>query len=71
MNRKKEKYATLAAKLDAMSPLKVLTRGYAMARTDGGEVIKSVRQVQPGDIIRVTLSDGNLTAAVTEKEENL
>ena len=61
----------LTAKLDAMSPLKVLTRGYAMARTDGGEVVKSIRQVQPGDIIRVTLSDGNLTAAVTEKEENL
>ena len=68
---KNRQFVGLTAKLDAMSPLKVLTRGYAMARTDGGEVIKSVRQVQPGDIIRVTLSDGNLTAAVTEKEENL
>ena len=68
---KNRQFVGLTAKLDAMSPLKVLTRGYAMARTDGGEVIKSVRQVQPGDIIRVTLSDGNLSAAVTEKEENL
>ena len=68
---KNRQFVGLTAKLDAMSPLKVLTRGYAMTRTDGGEVIKSVRQVQPGDNIRVTLSDGNLTAAVTEKEENL
>ena len=68
---KNRQFVGLTAKLDAMSPLKVLTRGYAMARTDGGEVVKSIRQVQPGDIIRVTLSDGNLTAAVTEKEENL
>ena len=68
---KNRQFVGLTAKLDAMSPLKVLTRGYAMARTDGGEVIKSIRQVQPGDIIRVTLSDGNLSAAVTEKEENL
>ena len=68
---KNRQFVGLTAKLDAMSPLKVLTRGYAMVRTDGGEVIKSVRQVQPGDIIRVTFSDGNLTAAVTEKEENL
>ena len=68
---KNRQFVGLTAKLDAMSPLKVLTRGYAMARTDGGEVIKTIRQVQPGDIIRVTLSDGNLSAAVTEKEENL
>ena len=68
---KNRQFVGLTAKLDAMSPLKVLTRGYAMARTDGGEVIKSIRQVQSGDIIRVTLSDGNLSAAVTEKEENL
>ena len=68
---KNRQFVGLTAKLDAMSPLKVLTRGYAMARTDGGEVIKSIRQVHPGDNIRVNLSDGNLTAAVTEKEENL
>ena len=42
-----------------------------MTQTDGGEVVKSVSQIQKGDTIRVTLSDGSIQAAVTEKEESL
>ena len=68
---KNRQFVAFTAKLDAMSPLKVLTRGYSMTQTDGGEVVKSVSQIQKGDIIRVTLSDGTIQAAVTEKEENL
>ena len=63
-------FVALTSKLDAMSPMKVLTRGYAMTLTRDGEVLKSVSQIQKGDIIHVTLSDGKLTAAVTDKEEN-
>ena len=51
-----------------MSPLKVLTRGYALVRTAEGEVLRSVRQVNPEDRIVVSLSAGTLTAAVIEKE---
>ena len=51
-----------------MSPLKVLTRGYALARTGDGDVLKSVQQVNVGDEIIVNLSDGRLRAAVSEKE---
>ena len=68
---KNRQFVALTSKLDAMSPLKVLTRGYSMTQTDGGEVVKSVSQVQKGDTIRVTLSDGTIQAAVTDKEENL
>ena len=68
INRRKQHYIGLTAKLDAMSPLKVLTRGYAMAQTDRGEVLRSVSQVEENDTITVTLSDGRLTAAVTGKE---
>ena len=67
---KNRQFVALTSKLDAMSPLKVLTRGYAMAQSEGGEVIKSVHQIQTGDTLRVTLSDGSITASVTEKEEN-
>jgi len=66
---KQRHFVALTSKLDAMSPLKVLTRGYAMAQTDGGEVLKSVRQVEAGDRIRITLSDGKFTASVMQKEE--
>lgn len=70
INRKKQRYIANVSKLDAMSPLKVLTRGYAMAQTDGGEVIKSVKQVNSGDSIHVAISDGVLTAQVSLVKEN-
>ena len=70
VNRRKQHYVALTAKLDAMSPLKVLTRGYAMAQDESGEVIRSVRQVQSGAQIRVSVSDGQITAAVSEVKEN-
>ena len=71
VEQKHRKCTALTAKLDAMSPLKVLTRGYAMTQTDSGEVVRSVKQINPGDKIKVTLSDGYLTAAVMDKEEHL
>jgi exodeoxyribonuclease VII large subunit len=64
------KYLALAAKLDAMSPLKVLTRGYSMTTGPDGSVIHSVKQVGQGDKITVSLSDGKLTATVEGKEES-
>ena len=70
INQKKQRYIANISKLDAMSPLKVLTRGYAMAQTEEGSVIKSVRQVNKGDSIRVAISDGILTARVSEVKEN-
>lgn len=70
IHRAKNRYIGVTAKLDAMSPLKVLTRGYAMAQTEEGSVLKSVSQVNPGDNIRISISDGTLSAAVTEVKEN-
>ena len=61
----------LTAKLDAMSPMKVLTRGYAMTQTESGEVIRSVAQVATGENIRISLSDGCLNATVTDVKENV
>ena len=70
IHRAKNRYIGVTAKLDAMSPLKVLTRGYAMAQTEEGSVLKSVSQVNPGDNIKISISDGTLSAAVTEVKEN-
>ena len=66
----KARYIAMTAKLDAMSPLKVLTRGYAMAQSEDGTVLRSVSQTQPGDQINIHLSDGPISAAVTEIKEN-
>ena len=70
LTRKNQRYIAAVSKLDAMSPLKVLSRGYAMAQTQEGTVIRSVRQVEPGQRIRISLTDGKLSATVTEKKED-
>ena len=68
--RNTQRYIALTAKLDAMSPLKVLTRGYSMAQNDRGEVVRSVSQVELGERIGISFSDGRVYATVMEKKEN-
>ena len=70
ISRNNQRYIALTAKLDAMSPLKVLTRGYAMTQASDGTVIRSVKQVESGERITVSLSDGKLSATVMDKKEN-
>jgi exodeoxyribonuclease VII large subunit len=65
----KQRYIGLAAKLDALSPLKVLTRGYALPQHQDGSVLRSVKQVRQKDRLRVTLADGSITAEVLEVKE--
>ncbi len=67
LTQKNQRYIAAVSKLDAMSPLKVLTRGYSMAQTEGGQVLRSVQQVELGERIRISLSDGSLSATVMEK----
>ena len=71
ITRKNQRYIAAVSKLDAMSPLKVLTRGYSMAQTKSGVVLRSVQQVELGERIHISLSDGSLSATVMEKKENV
>ena len=67
-----QRFVGLAASLDAMSPLRVLGRGYAIAEDGRGQAIKSVKSLSPGDVITVELCDGRadcLVQSVTEKPE--
>ena len=61
--RKKHNQVALAASLDAMSPLRVLTRGYTMATNENGEIVWRTADLTPGDRLCLRLSDGS--AAVT------
>ncbi|MCK4519062.1 MAG: exodeoxyribonuclease VII large subunit [Candidatus Omnitrophica bacterium] len=64
---KKSDFKTHCAKLDALSPLAVLGRGYSIVRgrtTD--KVIKSVKDVIKGDVLETTLSDGKFSSVVRE-----
>ena len=69
IHQKQQNYIGLTAKLDAMSPLKVLTRGYAMAETGEGKVLKSVKDIEIGDKMKITFNDGHVYATVSDKEE--
>lgn len=65
---KNQQYISLAAKLDAMSPLKVLSRGYALPQLSDGNVLRSVEQIHQDEILKLTITDGSITAKVIEKE---
>lgn len=67
ITRKSQRYIAAVSKLDAMSPLKVLSRGYSMAQTEEGALLRSVEQVELGQRIHIRLSDGQLSATVMNK----
>ena len=69
IQRKRQRYIAAVSKLDAMSPLKVLTRGYSMAQKEDGEVVRSIHQVEQGERITVSMEDGKLSAIVMDKKE--
>ena len=69
MGEERERFARLAASLDALSPLKVLGRGYAFTRDEGGKVVTSVKQVSVGGELNVRLADGELKCEVKERRK--
>ena len=66
IDRVRQQFVAQVSKLDAMSPLKVLTRGYAMVSDDEGTIIRSASGASAGDTITVRFSDGHLRANVIE-----
>jgi len=62
--KKREHYTRLAASLDAMSPLKVLGRGYAIARREDGSLVKGSSDVSKGDRLKVRLLKDEIACIV-------
>jgi len=62
--KKRDRFTRLAASLDAMSPLKVLGRGYAIAKLDDGAVIKSAKDVSSGDRLIIRLQKDEVKCIV-------
>ena len=70
LSAKKQSYVRLAASLDAMSPLRVLSRGYAIASKQDGEPVRSVKRLEAGEHISLRLADGSadcLVESVSDK----
>lgn len=64
LRTKRQELAEAAAKLNGLSPLGTLGRGYSLTKDDSGRVVRSVSQVNSGDIINVTVADGEFSARV-------
>ena len=56
----------LARSMEAVSPLATVARGYSiLTRTDDGQLVRSVSQVQPGDAVQAKVGDGVIDLQVT------
>lgn len=71
LERKKQGLGASVGKLEALSPLAVLQRGYAVAQNAGGEVATSAKAFAPGDRITVRFADGAAYATVDEIKEQV
>jgi exodeoxyribonuclease VII large subunit len=69
LDRSQQRVRVAAGKLDGLSPLAVLGRGYSLTRTAAGEIVRRARQVAPGDPVRVLLHEGRLDCTVVETKE--
>ena len=67
MNKHMEKYKSdfskLITKLDALSPLKTLSRGYSITEKDG-KIVKSINDLSKGDIVELKYADGSANAEI-------
>lgn len=68
LEKNKSRFSNLVGKLDALSPLKVISRGYALVENNG-KVVTSKNQVKVDDNIILTVSDGVVSATVTGVNE--
>ena len=64
LNRERQEFARLAAKLDALSPLKVLGRGYSIALDAEGRAVREAAQLKAGDKLDLRLSRGGAKCLV-------
>jgi exodeoxyribonuclease VII large subunit len=63
-----EKFRLAASTLDALSPLAVLARGFALAQKETGEILRDAAQIETGENVHLKLSRGNLKCRVLENE---
>jgi len=68
---RRKTFGEAVARLDALSPLAVLSRGYALATTPEGRILLSAADVSPGDAVVVRLSRGRLRTTVTGRDEEV
>lgn len=69
-SKEQQKFEQLCARIDSLSPLKVLARGYSVTQNEQNQLIHSARQVMIGEKIQTKLADGVLISEVIEISQN-
>ena len=67
LEKKQQKYNALKQQLDAVSPLKVLQRGYLLAKNEKGATLTTVKSIQKGENITLYFQDGTARATIIER----
>ena len=70
LSQSRERFSSSAAKLDALSPLKVISRGYTAVHTTEGQLIPTVKQITAGENVHILFRDGTAVAQITSVKEN-
>lgn len=68
LQKRQHKFGLLAARLDALSPLTVLARGYSITKTDSGRALRSIADVRWGEELRTQVADGDVISVVQQVE---
>ena len=66
---KKQKFISLTAKLEALNPMSVISRGYSAVFADDGKLIKSINDIEIGDDFSFMTTDGKVSGKVTDKQK--
>ena len=66
LDRSRQRVAALAARLQSLSPLNVLARGYSLTQTADGRVLHDASGIRPGDVLRTRLARGELVSRVED-----
>ena len=69
LSENRQKYIRLVSALEALSPLRVLARGYSVVTLPDGTVVRRSEQAGPGSLLRVRLSEGALNCRVENRTE--
>lgn len=70
LSEKQKEFSAVIATLEALSPLRIMERGYSLAYSEDGKLIKKTSQVKKDDAIRVQLPDGQINCIVKNVEES-
>ncbi|NLY76043.1 MAG: exodeoxyribonuclease VII large subunit [Firmicutes bacterium] len=65
---KRERFLKVLGQLDTLSPLATLQRGYSIVQKEDGVFVKDAAQVEPGELLKITLASGKINCEVLSKE---